>query len=60
MKRMNHLKKNKQYELWVMVKKNCLMKPERDRFADYCTCAAGLLGDCIHIASALLMMELQF
>ncbi len=47
----------KDYQVWALVKKDDGTKPGGQIFSAYCTCTAGLLGTCNHVAGLLFRVE---
>ena len=47
----------KQYDVWVICRKNIGDFIEGEILAGYCTCTAGLLGSCNHVAGLLFRVE---
>lgn len=45
------------YVVWVAVKKDLDSNPGGEIFRAYCSCSAGMLGSCNHIAGVLFRIE---
>ncbi|KAK3108167.1 hypothetical protein FSP39_002441, partial [Pinctada imbricata] len=48
---------NKEYDVWVAIKKDTKSEPGGQIFSGYCTCTAGMLGCCNHITGLLFRVE---
>ena len=48
---------NKPYDCWIIIKKDVGDIPGGQIMSAYCTCTAGMLGSCNHIAGVLLRIE---
>ena len=44
---------NKYYQTWAIVEKDLLLRPGGKILSSYCTCTAGMLGTCNHVAGLL-------
>ena len=49
--------RNKEYEVWALVEKESVESPGGKIVSAHCTCAAGLLGACNHVAGMLFRIE---
>ena len=47
----------KAYDVWAIIKKDTDEHPGGEVFSAYCSCAAGLLGSCNHVADMLFRIE---
>ena len=47
----------KAYDVWAIIKKDTDEHPRGEVFSAYCSCAAGLLGSCNHVAGMLFRIE---
>ena len=47
----------KAYDVWAIIKKDIDEHPGGEVFSAYCSCAAGLLGSCNHVAGMLFRIE---
>nr|XP_047124919.1 uncharacterized protein LOC124807246 [Hydra vulgaris] len=47
----------KSYDVWAIVEKDANVQPGGTIIASYCTCVAGLLGICSHVAGMLFRIE---
>ncbi|XP_065641141.1 uncharacterized protein LOC136073423 [Hydra vulgaris] len=47
----------KSYDVWAIVEKDANVQPGGTIIASYCTCVAGLLGSCSHVAGMLFRLE---
>ena len=48
---------NEPYDCWIIIKKDVGDIPGGQIMSAYCTCTAGMLGSCNHIAEVLLRIE---
>ena len=49
--------RNKEYDAWIIIKKDGENAPGGQIMSAYCTCTAGMLGCCNHIAGVLFRIE---
>ncbi|XP_065659185.1 uncharacterized protein LOC136083633 [Hydra vulgaris] len=47
----------KSYDIWAIIEKDVSVQPGGTIIASYCTCVAGLLGSCSHVAGMLFRIE---
>ncbi|XP_052261521.1 uncharacterized protein LOC127865652 [Dreissena polymorpha] len=48
---------SKQYDVWVVVRKNSTDQPGGELLSAYCSCTAGMHGTCNHVAGLLFRVE---
>lgn len=48
---------NKCYDVWAVLEKDCTDRPGGKVLSAYCTCTAGMLGSCNHMAGLLFRVE---